>query len=216
MRSSCRRVYQFANICVGDGIIDDTDAIEKAIKDSAETGSIVYFESGTYLISDTIEIPSGAKLVGEAWPNLVATGANFQDAQNPRPLIRVGQIGSTGNVEIQGLIFTAKGPLPGLVVVEWNLKAESPGSAALWDCHALLNSQGTSSSAAGQDNSAALMLHVTKKASAYLENMLVSSPGASRGVLVESTAPTWLYGTVSEQAQLYQYNFYEASDVYAG
>jgi hypothetical protein len=38
----------------------------------------------------------------------------------------------------------------------------------------------------------------------------------ARGLLVESTAPTWLYGTSSEHAVYYQYNFYKARNVFAG
>ena len=38
----------------------------------------------------------------------------------------------------------------------------------------------------------------------------------ARGLLVESTQPTWLYGTSSEHAVYYQYNFNRARNVFAG
>ena len=38
----------------------------------------------------------------------------------------------------------------------------------------------------------------------------------ARGLLVESRAPTWLYGTSSEHAVYYQYNFHRASNIFAG
>jgi hypothetical protein len=37
-----------------------------------------------------------------------------------------------GSVEIQDLLFTSKGATPGAVFVEWNIKASSPGAAAMW------------------------------------------------------------------------------------
>jgi hypothetical protein len=38
----------------------------------------------------------------------------------------------------------------------------------------------------------------------------------ARGMLIESKKPTWLYGTASEHAVLYQYQFYNAKYVHAG
>jgi len=52
--------------------------------------------------------------------------------RNPRPLIRIGEPGQTGNVELQDLLFTTKGATAGATLVEWNIKAASPGSAAMW------------------------------------------------------------------------------------
>jgi hypothetical protein len=39
---------------------------------------------------------------------------------------------------------------------------------------------------------------------------------SARGILVESTLGAWLYGTASEHSTIYQYNFYQAQNVYAG
>jgi hypothetical protein len=38
----------------------------------------------------------------------------------------------------------------------------------------------------------------------------------ARGFLIESTKPTWLYGTASEHSTYYQYSFYKASNIHAG
>ncbi|OBT78063.1 hypothetical protein VF21_03131 [Pseudogymnoascus sp. 05NY08] len=38
----------------------------------------------------------------------------------------------------------------------------------------------------------------------------------ARGLLIESTQPTWLYATASEHAVFYQYNFNGASNIFAG
>lgn len=38
----------------------------------------------------------------------------------------------------------------------------------------------------------------------------------ARGLLVESTDATWLYGTSAEHAVFYQYNFHNAKNIFAG
>lgn len=50
---------------VGDGITDDTLAIQAAIDAGVLNKQIVYFPAGTYLITDTINLPIGSQLVGE-------------------------------------------------------------------------------------------------------------------------------------------------------
>ena len=97
-------------------------------------------------------------------------------------MLRVGDEGEIGDVEMQDLIFTTKGPTPGAILVEWNMRALTPGSAALWDCHARVGgatgtqltpadcppvTSGTNQACAG----ASLMMHLTKSASGYFENM---------------------------------------------
>lgn len=77
---------------------------------------------------------------------------------------------------------------------------------------------------------ASLLLHLTPKSSAYLENSWIWTADhdldsdnedqinvfAGRGVLVESQGPTWLYGTASEHNVLYQYQLSGAKDIYLG
>lgn len=59
----------------------------------------------------------------------------------PKVLIKVGKEGDVGDVEIQDILFTSRGHTPGLIVIEWNIKARSPGSAGLWgENSALLDS----------------------------------------------------------------------------
>jgi hypothetical protein len=38
----------------------------------------------------------------------------------------------------------------------------------------------------------------------------------TRGMLVESQKPTWLYGTASEHSTYYQFAFYKAENIHAG
>lgn len=37
-----------------------------------------------------------------------------------------------GSIELQDLLFTSRGPTAGLILVEWNVKAEKPGAAGMW------------------------------------------------------------------------------------
>lgn len=78
---------------------------------------------------------------------------------------------------------------------------------------------------------AAMMLHITPSSDGYFENMwgwvadhdlddaqnTMVTVAAARGFLIESTAgPTWFYGTASEHSMLYQYNFHNTSNSFAG
>ncbi len=47
-------------------------------------------------------------------------------------MLRVGNPGERGGVEISDLLFTAMGPTAGLVAMEWNIKGDSKGAAAMW------------------------------------------------------------------------------------
>lgn len=47
-------------------------------------------------------------------------------------MIQVGRVSEVGNIEMQDIIFTNRGPTAGLIHVEWNIQASKPGSAGLW------------------------------------------------------------------------------------
>ncbi len=120
---------------LGDGVTDDTSAFQATIDTYAGTGKVIFIDAGTYILKNTITVPSGSRIVGECWPSLMASGRNFQDALKPRVLFRVGAVGSKpGNVQIQDLLFTNTGATEGLIAVEWNLPMDNPstGSAAMW------------------------------------------------------------------------------------
>ncbi|PGH08809.1 hypothetical protein AJ80_07768 [Polytolypa hystricis UAMH7299] len=236
------------NYAKGDGRTDDTAAFQKAI-DEAGSNSVLFIDSGTYILTDTVTVPPGARIVGECWPQLMAIGTKFEDAQNPRPLFRVGErSGVVGSVEIQDLLFTSRGLTAGLVAVEWNIQADGQGSAGMWDSHVRLGgATGTELTSAkcpasktGTNegcSAGALMMHITSEASGYFDNMwlwtadhdiddpdlndanntmIQCSVYVARGLFVESTRPTWLYGTSSEHAVFYQYAFSGAKNIMAG
>jgi len=80
-----------------------------------------------------------------------------------------------------------------------------------------------------------MLLHITKKASGYFDNMWLwvadhkiddpllndanntmaqVSVYSARGLLVESQTATWLYGTSSEHNVYYQYNFHDVQNIF--
>ncbi|KAF6838862.1 LysM domain-containing protein [Colletotrichum musicola] len=230
----------------GDGITDDTVAFQNALYSSL--GKILFIDAGSYILTGTITIPRGSKIVGETWSQLVAAGAFFEDAKTPKVLVKVGNPGDVGDVEMQDIIVTTSGPTAGAILIQWNIEAASAGSAALWDVHVRIGgATGTkltpaecpalTSGIAQGCNAASLMMHITSSASGYFENMwlwvadhMIDDPDlvdaanpmvqtsiyVARGLLVESVRPVWLYGTASEHAVFYQYNFHHARNVFAG
>jgi len=237
-------VSQFVSVrdqgAKGDGKTDDTAAL-KAIFASFAGCKIIFFDAGTYVVTSTIQIPAGTQIVGEAWSVIAGKGAAFQNINSPIPVIQVGAPGSSGVVEISDIIFKTIGPTPGAIVVEWNVKQSSQGSAGLWDSHIILGgaagtnlqaSQCPSSGSGGTANCMAAWagLHLTASSSAYLEGTWVwladhdlDSSGSSqislysgRGILSESAGPVWMIGTASEHHTLYQYNLVNAATHYLG
>ncbi len=164
----------------GDGSTDDTAAFQAALY--ASQGKILFIDAGSYILTSTIVIPSGTKIVGETWSQLVASGSYFEDASNPQVLIQVGIVGSVGDVEIQDILFTTRGATAGLILIEWNIQAASQGSAGMWDCHARIGGAAGSQltptecppSTSGTDagcSAASLMMRLTSLASGYFENV---------------------------------------------
>ena len=65
----------------------------------------------------------------------MASGNYFANMASPQVMVKVGSVGSIGTVEISDILFTSIGALPGLVMVEWNMGADTQGSVGLWDAH---------------------------------------------------------------------------------
>lgn len=68
----------------------------------------------------------------ETWSQFAARGSFFMDPENPKVIIRVGSPGDVGDVEMQDLLFTTKGPTAGAILDQWNIKAATKGSTGLW------------------------------------------------------------------------------------
>lgn len=237
-------VSGFTNVCSGgakgDGTTDDTAAINKVLAKSAGK-SIVFFPAGTYIVTDTIFVPVGSKIVGEAWSQIMASGSKFAKMEDPRVMVKVGNPGDVGVIEISDLLFTVRGATAGAVLMEWNVKQRTPGSAAMWDSHFRVG--GSVGSDLQNSNcpkltgvvnpeciAASMLLHLTKRSSAYLENVWawvadhdLDIPEqtqidiyVARGILIQSQGPTWMYGTASEHCTLYQYQLCGTRNLFMG
>lgn len=119
----------------GDGVTDDTSALQRAINKATAAGQVVYFDGGTYLVTSTLKIPPGAKMVGESYPVIMSAGSFFADMNNPQPVVQVGTAGETGQVEWSNMIVSTHGAQAGAILIEWNLAADNPPSG-MWDVHA--------------------------------------------------------------------------------
>ena len=175
--------------CHGDGINDDTEALQAFLTEAATNNQIAYFPHGAYLVSKTVTIPAGSKIVGSVWSLLMANGNSsaFNDVTKPSPVFRVGAPNDHGSVEMQDVIFQTKGAAPGAIMLEWNLQSE-PGASGMWDAHVRIGGSagtglegsdgcGNNTAPYNPDSPAAgcqgvfLMFHATNASSGiYLEN----------------------------------------------
>uniref|UniRef100_V5EV57 Rhamnogalacturonase A/B/Epimerase-like pectate lyase domain-containing protein n=1 Tax=Kalmanozyma brasiliensis (strain GHG001) TaxID=1365824 RepID=V5EV57_KALBG len=238
-------VSDFVNVkelgCAGDGVTDDSASLQEILDDASASGKIVYVPHGTYYLESTVTFPPGTRIVGQVWPVLMGGGALYQNASDPQPVVRIGQRGDSGVMEISDIIFSTRGPAPGAIVVEWNIREQEgmQGSAAIWDSHIRLG--GFAGTHLEADKCARelplkegcrasfLGLHLTTDSSAYIENVWVWTADhdldygnraqvnilSGRGILIESCeGPVWMYGGASEHAILYQYNIVGASNIF--
>lgn len=172
---------------IGDGRTDDTAKIQSILNSNANSGKVVFFDSGIYLVSNTITVPVNTRIIGEAWSVIMADGAAFKNIANPIPVFKVGNAGDVGYVEITELLFQTRGPQPGAILMEWNARdpAGQQGVNGIWDVHFRVGgSAGTLLEAAQcQKNPGAIntpnpacigafmLLKIGKTASLYLENV---------------------------------------------
>lgn len=149
----------------------------------------------------------------------------------------VGKPSETGLAQIQDMRFTVADIAPGAIILQINLSpSTTPGDVALWNTHITVGGSADTNinTACTSPNTASclaafLMVHLTPSSSAYIENMwgwtadhsLERGRGpqniaTGRGILVQATKATWLTGTGFEHNTLYNYNLYNARNVYAG
>lgn len=89
----------------GDGVTDDTTAIQNAINAGTGVGNLIYFPNGTYLVSKTLTIPltangkqlnGSAILQGESQAGAIIRLKNstFTNASKPTPVLTSNKLGS--------------------------------------------------------------------------------------------------------------------------
>jgi glucan 1,3-beta-glucosidase len=121
----------------GNGHTDDTNALQNVINSATASGNIVFFDAGTYLVTKTLTIPPGAKLVGESYSVIMSSGSFFNNMNSPQPVVQVGSPGQIGQVEWSDMIVSTQGTQAGAILIQWNLATSVPGTpSGMWDVHA--------------------------------------------------------------------------------
>lgn len=134
-----------------------------------------YFPYGVYVVLSTLFIPPGSRIVGEAWPVISGAGAKFRDANNPVPVVKVGNANDVGVAQISDMRFTVAEPLAGAKIMEWNMAGASNGDVGIWN--SIVNIGGmrdstVSASCQSQNpcQAAHTGMHLTSTSSVYVQN----------------------------------------------
>jgi hypothetical protein len=83
-----------------DGVTNDTTALNTIFSAAANMSSIVYIPYGVYVITVIVKIPVGARIVGQAWPKILAKGPKFQESTASRPAVKVREPGKSRVIKI--------------------------------------------------------------------------------------------------------------------
>jgi glucan 1,3-beta-glucosidase len=88
----------------GDGATDDTANINAILSQYAGC-KIIYFPAGTYIVTNTILIPSGSRVIGDAYGSVIsAVGGNFYNPNAPTTMVKVGNAGDVGVAQITDMV----------------------------------------------------------------------------------------------------------------
>jgi glucan 1,3-beta-glucosidase len=119
----------------GNGVTDDTYALQQCINDYSAAGTIIFFDAGTYLVTSTLTIPPGARLVGESYSVIMSSGSFFNNINSPQPVVQVGTTGQTGVVQWSDMIVSTQGTQAGAIIIQWNLASPAGSPSGMWDVH---------------------------------------------------------------------------------
>jgi len=121
----------------GNGVTDDTAAIQAAVTSAAAARKILFFDAGTYRVTNTIYVPAGSRIVGEAYAVIMSSGNFFANINSPQPVMQIGKVGETGVIEWSDMIISTQGPQAGAILIQYNLAtATSLGiPSGMWDVH---------------------------------------------------------------------------------
>ena len=119
----------------GDGVTDDTTALNAAIIQAAKEKKVLYVDAGFYKVTNTIYIPPGSKIVGEALASVIlSSGSFFNDISSPQPVVKVALPGELGSIEWSDMFVSTQGQQKGAILIEYNL-ASYQEAAGMWDVH---------------------------------------------------------------------------------
>lgn len=75
---------------------------------------LIYFPAGTYIVTDTIVVPAGTRIIGDSFASTISgVGSKFMDEHSPRAMVRIGYPGDTGIAQMSDMMFTVADVLPG-------------------------------------------------------------------------------------------------------
>ena len=172
----------------GDGHSDDTKALQKAINLALQQRKILFIDHGDYLVSKTVYIPPGSRIVGEAFSVILSHGPFFNNIKKPKPVVQIGKPGDSGTVEWSDMIVSTQGQQRGAILFQYNIKSPAGSPSGVWDVNARIGGFAGSNlqlaqcpttpnitvTAANLDYdciSGFLTVHITKSAAGlYLEN----------------------------------------------
>ncbi|KAI2631894.1 glycoside hydrolase family 55 protein [Hypoxylon sp. NC1633] len=218
----------------GDGKADDTASLQ-AIIDKYAGCKVLFFPYGIYLVTDTLVFPPGSRVFGEAWSAISATGSRFINPGAPVPMVKVGEPGDVGVAQFSDMLFTVEDVLPGCTLLEVNMAGENPGDVGFWNTHFRVGGAADTqiqdkctTDDPSQCKAAFMLAHFTASSSAYVDNMWgwtadhdldggnAQTISVGRGILIESTKPSWFIGFASEHNTLYEVNINNAENVFVG
>ena len=134
----------------GDGITDDTDAIQRALFDVMGQHQLLYFPNGTYLVSKTLNWSKKNSAGKEAWGKNFLQGQNatktvirlkdgsFTDPKQPASIMWCGGFGSADwfHNYVQDLTFDVGNNNPGAIALQFY----SNNSGAVRNCRFIAGS----------------------------------------------------------------------------
>lgn len=101
----------------GNGANDDTANINAILAQYAGC-KVIYFPAGTYIVTDTIFIPAGSRIYGDAYGTAIsALGSNYYNPDAPGTMVQVGNSGDVGVAQIVDMLFTVADVLQGCKLV---------------------------------------------------------------------------------------------------
>lgn len=79
---------------------------------------LIYFPAGTYIVTDTIIVPAGTRIIGDSFASTISgVGSKFMNEHSPRAMVRIGYPGDTGVAQMSDMMFTVADVLPGCKMV---------------------------------------------------------------------------------------------------
>ncbi|KAK4906096.1 hypothetical protein LTR49_024700 [Elasticomyces elasticus] len=176
----------------GNGHSDDTAALQHAILTAKTQGKILFVDHGDYLVSSTIYIPAGSRIVGESYSVILSHGSFFNNINTPQPVVQIAPSGI------------------------WDVHVRVGGFAGsnlqLANCPTTANITVTADNLDQQCIAAFMTMHLTTSSSGlYLENvgLWIADHDSQQGTF-------WMVGTVVEHHVKYQYQFADTHNVFAG